>query len=125
MGTHGVWLHFTAALIRNDTGSVIGAVETLEDITIRMRAEVEIKQTRHNYETFFNTIDEFLFVLDMEECILHTNETVIRRLGYTREELIGQPVLKLHPPELRNESKQIMQELVAGTMDFCPLPNDD
>ncbi|MDD1700040.1 MAG: PAS domain S-box protein [Methanoregula sp.] len=122
MGTHGVWLHFTAAPIRDDTGSVIGAVETLEDITVRLRAEEEVKQTRHNYETFFNTIDEFLFVLDEEGCILHTNETVIRRLGYTREELIGQPVLMLHPPDLRNESKRIMQELLAGTMDFCPLP---
>ena len=122
MRTHGVWLHFTAAPIRDDTGTVIGAVETLEDITDRLRAEEDVKQTRHNFETFFNTIDEFLFVLDEEGRILQTNETVIRRFGYTREELIGQPVLMLHPPELRNESKRIMKELMAGTMDFCPLP---
>ncbi|MCX6088813.1 MAG: PAS domain S-box protein, partial [Candidatus Atribacteria bacterium] len=122
MGTRGVWLHFTTAPIRDVKGAIIGAVETLEDITERKRAEEEVKRIHHNYETFFNTIDEFLFVLDEEGRILHTNETVIRRFGYTREELIGQPVLMLHPPELRNESKRIMQELVAGTMDFCPLP---
>jgi PAS domain S-box-containing protein len=122
MKNHGVWLYFTAAPIRDNTGTVIGAVETLEDITDRYQAEEEVKRIHRNYETFFNTIDEFLFVLDEEGRILHTNETVIRRFGYTREELIGQPVLMLHPPERSDESKRIMQELLAGTMDFCPLP---
>ncbi len=92
------------------------------DLTERKQAEEQLKRIHHNYETFFNAIDEFLFVLDEEGRILHTNETVIRRFGYSREELLGQSVLMLHPLELRKESKRIMQELVAGTMDFCPLP---
>jgi PAS domain-containing protein len=33
LGKRGRWLRFTAAIIRNSKGSVIGAVETLEDIT--------------------------------------------------------------------------------------------
>ena len=81
MKTHGVWLHFTAAPIRDETGTIIGAIETLEDITDRLNAEEEVTRTRHNFETFFNTIDEFLLVLDEEGRILHTNETVIRRFG--------------------------------------------
>ena len=63
MKTHGVWLHFTAAPIRDETGTIIGAVETLEDITDRVKAEEEVTRTRHNFETFFNTIDEFLLCL--------------------------------------------------------------
>jgi len=39
VGKNGTWLHFTAALIRDETGVVIGAVETLEDITDLMKAE--------------------------------------------------------------------------------------
>ncbi len=39
IGKNGTWLHFTAALIRDDTGDVMGAVETLEDITDLMKAE--------------------------------------------------------------------------------------
>ena len=122
MKTHGVWLHFTAAPIRDEKGSIIGAIETLEDITDRLNAEEEVTRTRHNFETFFNTIDEFLLVLDEEGRILHANETVIRRFGYTREELLGQPVLMLHPPDLVHESARIMQELWKGTIDHCPLP---
>lgn len=39
VGKKGTWLHFTAALIRDGTGEVLGAVETLEDITDLMKAE--------------------------------------------------------------------------------------
>ena len=39
LGDHGRWLHFTAALIRDAWGNVIGSMETLEDITLRKTAE--------------------------------------------------------------------------------------
>ncbi len=39
MGVSGKWLYFTAAPIRNANGAIIGAVETLEDITERKSAE--------------------------------------------------------------------------------------
>ncbi|MCX6701314.1 MAG: PAS domain-containing sensor histidine kinase, partial [Methanomicrobiales archaeon] len=92
------------------------------DITERRRAEEEVIQARRNFEVFFNTIDEFLYVLDEQGRILHVNETVIRRLGYTREEILGQPVLMVHPPERRDEAGLTVQGMLAGTMDFCPVP---
>lgn len=39
MGSDGRWLYFTAARIHDVHGNVIGAIETLEDITERKRAE--------------------------------------------------------------------------------------
>jgi len=39
LGTKGKWLHFTAASIRNTRGELVGAIETLEDITARKRIE--------------------------------------------------------------------------------------
>ncbi len=87
----------------------------------RNLAEEAVKQARHNFETFFDTIDEFLYVLDEQGRILHTNETVTRRLGYTREELFRQPVLMVHPPDRRDEVGRTVQGMLAGTMDFCPV----
>jgi diguanylate cyclase (GGDEF)-like protein/PAS domain S-box-containing protein len=63
-----------------------------------------------------------LFVLDEQGRILHANDTVIKRLGYTREELIGQPVLIVHPPERREEAAQITRDMLAGKVEFCPVP---
>ncbi len=94
----------------------------LIDITEQKISENLIEQTRQNYETFFNTIDDFLFVLDNEGNILHTNATVQNRLGYTKEELIGKSVLNIHPEDRRNEAAKIVAEMLEGKADFCPIP---
>ncbi|HOG12355.1 MAG TPA: PAS domain-containing protein, partial [Smithellaceae bacterium] len=39
LGHQGKWLRFTAAIIRNEAGDLIGAIETLEDITRRKKAK--------------------------------------------------------------------------------------
>lgn len=92
------------------------------DITDRKQAEQIIEQTRKNYETFFNTIDDFLFVLDEKGNIIHTNKTVNERLEYSNEELFGKSVLLVHPEERREEAGRIVGEMLAGTADFCPVP---
>lgn len=81
-----------------------------------------LQQTRNNYETFFNTIDDFLFVLDEQGIIIHANSTVYKRLGYTREELSGISVLMIHPPERRDEARRIVGEMLSGVATFCPVP---
>jgi PAS domain S-box-containing protein len=81
-----------------------------------------VQQTRQNYETFFNTIDDFLFVLDNSGNIIHTNTTVIDRLGYSRDELFGKPMLYLHPPERRDEASCIFGEMLYGITNYCPIP---
>ncbi len=78
--------------------------------------------THKNYETFFNTVDDFIFVLDEQGNILHTNATVIKRLGYSMEELSGKSVLMVHPPERRDEAGRIVGEMLSGTAEFCPVP---
>jgi len=79
-------------------------------------------QPRINYETFFNAIDDFLFVLENGGKILYMNFTVINRLGYRPEELLGQSVLFVHPPERREEAGRIVGEMLEGKAKFCPVP---
>jgi PAS domain S-box-containing protein len=86
------------------------------------RKESFIELMRQNYETFFNTIDEFLFVLDMQGNMIHVNSTVTRRLGYDTSELMGKSVLLVHPAKRRDEAGRIVGEMLAGTAEFCPVP---
>ena len=44
IGKTGKWLHFTAGVIKNREGKIIGAVESLEDITDRKTADLELKR---------------------------------------------------------------------------------
>jgi two-component system, NtrC family, sensor kinase len=50
MGEHGRWLSFTAAPLRNARGEVIGAIETMQDITERKNAETELLRMQADLE---------------------------------------------------------------------------
>ncbi|MEI6049035.1 MAG: PAS domain S-box protein [Bacteroidota bacterium] len=107
-------------------GMVVGNGEqcliNVIDITGIKEAAVKLQQTRQNYLTFFNTIDELLFVLDENGNIIHTNDTGINRLGYSQEELLGKPVLMLHPVEYKDEAIRVIDEMLHGNIEYCPIP---
>jgi signal transduction histidine kinase len=52
LGDGGKWLYFTAAVIRDDEGAIIGAVETLEDITERKHAEEQLQEAKRQAEMY-------------------------------------------------------------------------
>jgi PAS domain S-box-containing protein len=92
------------------------------DVTDQKKIEEAVWQTKHNYETFFDSIDDLLYVLDIQGNMLQVNHTVLNRLGYTLDELIGKSVLMVHPPDLRDEALRIVLEMIAGKKTFCPIP---
>ena len=101
--------------------------EALEERVRQRTAELiksneTITQISQNYETFFNTIDDFLFVLDEQGKIIHTNTTVNNRLGYSSEELSGNSVLMVHPFDRQDEVNKIVGEMLKGEIDYCPIP---
>ena len=88
----------------------------------RMIAEEEVKTVSVNLQTLFASINEMVFVLDMEGRIISVNDSVIKRLQYTNEELTGMNVLLLHVPERRDEALRNVQGMIAGTVESCPVP---
>jgi len=82
----------------------------------------ELANSAANFRSFFDSIDYFSFVLDMDGKIIHVNNIVLERLGYSAEELHGQNVLMVHPAAQRAEAGRIVGEMLAGTADVCPVP---
>lgn len=48
IGAAGHWLHFTAAPLRDQAGRVVGAIETMRDVTDRRVAENELRRAHDN-----------------------------------------------------------------------------
>lgn len=97
-------------------------VAELEKANANQQAQSKLIENEKNLSAFFNTIDHLLFVLDGSGNILLANNSVMRKLGYTTEELTGQSVLMVHPPERRDEAGRIVAEMLAGIADYCPVP---
>ncbi|TAJ13950.1 PAS domain S-box protein [Marinilabiliaceae bacterium JC017] len=99
-----------------NVASQIGAV------IIQSQHKEKIKQSRQDLSTLFNTINDFLFILNMKGDIIHFNSIVVKRLGYALEELFGRNLLLVHPHKRRKEAEKIMQRILAGKERICEIP---
>lgn len=70
-GKTGCWLYFTAAPLRNPAGRVIGAIETLRDITEQRRAEAGLQERAEALQQALTELG-----------------VVIQNLGQTQDELV-------------------------------------
>ncbi len=117
-----MWIEGDYICLYDTQGRITGHFGVQREVTERRQIEQTLRTNEHNLWNFFNTIDQLLFVLDEQGRILHANQTVYQRLGYTAEELVGQSVLLVHPPERREEAGHIVAEMLAGRCDHCPVP---
>ena len=110
-------------LLMSTLGKTVLIQRKVEEQAAQLQAQSALLVEREeNFHTFFDTIDDLLFVLDAEGRIQHLNRAVTQRLGYAETALIGQHVLDVHPPERRAEAGQIVAAMLAGEAQFCPVP---
>jgi PAS domain S-box-containing protein len=55
LGLAGHWLHFTAAPLRDHTGALVGAIETMRDVTERRGAEDALRRA---YDSLENLVEQ-------------------------------------------------------------------
>ncbi|MDD2367583.1 MAG: PAS domain S-box protein [Desulfuromonadaceae bacterium] len=102
--------------------SIFFTTNLLKEIKRRAISQEQLLSSEYNFRTFFDSIDYFLFVLDMEGRIIKVNQSVVSRLGYAEEELIGKDVLQVHPEFRRDEAALRVKGMLEGTETFCPVP---
>ncbi|MFT3829265.1 MAG: PAS domain S-box protein [Opitutaceae bacterium] len=94
----------------------------IHDITDRIAAESAVARSEENFRNFFDHSGDFLTVLDSEGRILAANHTVLARLGYAADTLLGQSLLVLHPAEAAAEADWVLRQILAGRVETSPLP---
>lgn len=89
MGKSGKWLHAIAAPVKNSHGEIIGAVETLEDITDRIQAEQAIRESEARLWSILNGTSLLQFVIDRNHCVFSWNRAMEDYTGIKAAEIIG------------------------------------
>lgn len=109
--------------LRYSTKLSLEIISTLLGSSIeRIRIENNLSVAQKNFNLMFDTIDDFMFILDNKGNIIRTNPIVEKRLGFTQQELVNMSVLELHPPDRREEAAFIVNEMLDGRLDVCPVP---
>lgn len=78
--------------------------------------------SRNDFQTLFESINDFIFILNSEAKILDINPVVLKRLKYSRGELIGNTVLMVHPPDQHETASAIIKDMLEGKREICPVP---
>ena len=73
-------------------------------------------------EPIFDSISDFLLVLDFQGNILMVNNVVLSHLGYKKEELLDMNLLNLHPSEKREEVLAVLKDILENKTDLCNIP---
>jgi PAS domain S-box-containing protein len=100
----------TISPIKDATGRIVGASKVARDISDRTKND----QSRFQLATIVDSADDAIVSKNLNGIVRTWNQGAIRMFGYTAEEMVGQPVLRLIPEELRYEEDEILRKLRAG-----------
>lgn len=74
--------------------------------------EDKLTQNRQNLNTLFNSIDDFIFIMDTEGKIIYFNSPLIDILKYNEADLLGQHVSQIFTPSATSEINQIISNVL-------------
>jgi len=83
------WVRAQAVALYADSSALLGYVGTVEDITERKRAEMELERLRHQQELILQSVADGIQVLDLQGKATFMNPAAARMIRYDAEELIG------------------------------------
>ncbi|HUB87648.1 MAG TPA: PAS domain S-box protein [Verrucomicrobiae bacterium] len=97
----GSWRHLESVGQNRLADPEIGAmVINSRDVTDRLRAVDELRQSEKHYRLLFQSNPNPMWVFDLESLkFLEVNEAAIHHYGYSREEFLAMTIMDIRPPE--------------------------
>jgi len=108
----GKWLFFTAAPLIDDDGRIVGAIETLQDITDRKNAEEALRLSERRQRALLNFAPYPIVVFSVDGRVSYLNPAFSETFGWTLEELEGRRI-PFVPPDRVQETREGIKRLYA------------
>ncbi|MCG6879410.1 MAG: PAS domain S-box protein [Deltaproteobacteria bacterium] len=85
----GGFLWNKASLLYDNDGKVIGAIESIRDITEKKVAELALQSSEEKYRTILESMEDGYFETDIRGNLTFFNDSLCKILGYSKDELMG------------------------------------
>lgn len=107
----GAYLWAKASPLYDQGGKIIGAIETIRDISKRKKTEKTLLDHLYFLQVLIDAIPTPIFYKDAQGLYLGCNAAFEHSLGISKEQLIGKTVHEIFPPDLSEIYYQADQEL--------------
>ncbi|MBI4682893.1 MAG: PAS domain S-box protein [Nitrospirae bacterium] len=109
-----IW--FAAFIVNDNNNQPMSIIGIVRDLTERKAAENALKENEIKFRTLFNQASDSIFLLSFTRSgliIEDTNNAASVMYGYSRDEMIGKPIIFLYDPKTRkfiNERSHLLKE---------------
>ena len=97
----GVYLWGKASPIYGRNGEIMGAIESVRDITEWKHTERSLRQSEEKYRDIFQNVSDFLYTHDLDGRIIETNLATKMSTGYTEADLLHLNIRDIIPERFR------------------------
>ncbi|MGE5839071.1 MAG: PAS domain S-box protein [Deltaproteobacteria bacterium] len=112
LGEKGQWLFFTAAPLIDETGGIVGAIETFQDVSQRRLAEEALRKSERRFRTLLDFVPYPIAVFTMEGFPIYLNPGFTKVFGWTLDELEGKKI-PFVPDEAKKETIENLKRLYS------------
>jgi PAS domain S-box-containing protein len=122
VGERGSFLYGTASPLLNSSGKLVGAIESIRDISFRRKTEAALRQSEEKFSKAFHGSPIMMCLATLEQgTFIDANEAFCRTIGYTRQEMIGRTSCELNF-YVEGESRLFFNLLIEkGRIEHFPL----
>jgi PAS domain S-box-containing protein len=110
LGENGQWLFFTAAPLIDETGEIVGAIETFQDVSDRRLADEALRKSERRYRILLDFVPYPMGVFTMEGFPIYLNPSFTKVFGWTLDELEGKKI-PFVPEEAKKETIDNLKRL--------------
>jgi len=92
-------------------GRVVGAIESIRDVTERKQMEEELQRSEEKYRNILETMEEAYFEVDLGGRFTFFNDAACTLLGYSRDEMEGKHFREYTTPASKKKLYEVFGEV--------------
>ncbi|MGB5216663.1 MAG: PAS domain S-box protein [Smithella sp.] len=121
------WAEVTATFLWSEDGKPNGVIGITRDNTERKKAREALQESEELKTRLVNAMPDVVVHTDLEGSILFVNDNAVQIGGYSKEEFLGQNLLKFVAPEehkLVLKNIQLMRDVKLGPREYHLMIKD-
>jgi PAS domain S-box-containing protein len=111
-GKQGAWVYAKASPLHDQSGKIIGAIESIRDITDKKITEEKLKKNIAWFKALFNATSDSVILVRPDGTILDLNENAARRRTLCADGMRGQNIFDFLPGESSEMRRKALDQIL-------------